>query len=206
MAPPYITVNGLTKSELLPEKCPDGILAREVHGLYKGGGDLFNTVTGWIVFLCADKKDGQDSHLSIANKKFMDHNKRVLLPFIWSICEQLGVPSFESLMGTCKRWNSSSSKLSTMKHVKNLCRKVFQPLMKKQLEAGQITYPDMKEVNIPIPEHNSHFGSLLCVELFSLKLCLRYGYHWFKISTWMELKYRLIILPVQMQSTISQRR
>ena len=88
-APPYIAVSGLTASETSVEKCPGGILATKVEHLCKGGDDVFNKGSGWLVFLRADGKDKDDNqdktHLSIANKKFLHYNDEVLLPFIRSI-------------------------------------------------------------------------------------------------------------------------
>jgi len=92
-APPYIAVSGLTDEELSPKLCPDGILAAEVPNLCKGGDDLFNNGSGWLVFLRADKKDRDDPEkaaLSIANKKFIHYNDDVLVPFIRRIREKLG--------------------------------------------------------------------------------------------------------------------
>ena len=60
------------------------------------------------------------------------------------------VPTFDGIMRTCKRWVSTSQDIGIPKSVKEHCKKQFQPLMKKQLENGQITYPDMKEAGIPL--------------------------------------------------------
>ena len=88
-APPCIVVSGLAASELSVEKNPSGILANKVEHLCKGGDDLFNNGSRWLVFLRADGKDkdaDQDmAHLSIENKKFLHYNDKVLLSFIWSI-------------------------------------------------------------------------------------------------------------------------
>ena len=56
-APPYVAGSGLTDSKLSPEECPGGILAAEIPNLCKGGDDLFNNGSGWLVFLWADKKE-----------------------------------------------------------------------------------------------------------------------------------------------------
>ncbi|KAL7536826.1 LOW QUALITY PROTEIN: hypothetical protein ACHAXR_007426 [Thalassiosira sp. AJA248-18] len=304
-APPYVAVSGLTEKELDPVLCPDGILATKVRGLCKGGDDLFNEGIGWLVFLRADKKDKSDNNddnrdkdLSIANKKFMQYNDDVLLPFIRAIREKLGwkkgqtvpdslkavswfdgdigqlqtmlfearealdlaeqicrnkhsaaatgtqqpcdlspvfrllkqlqkkatakddtacglandidalfsihlrslglnldgnrrkkkalidfllclpelleaamkkkhiknsfieagmidaetgmVPTFDKLIGTCKRWVSSVKNIGVPMEVKDHCKKQFQALMKIQIKEGQISYPDMKEVGIPL--------------------------------------------------------
>ena len=93
-APPYIAISGLTDDELSPELCPDGILAEKVMNLCKGGDDIFNSGFGWLVFLRADKKkpsNGEAPTLSIGNKKFMDYNDNVLLPFIAAIRKKLGL-------------------------------------------------------------------------------------------------------------------
>ena len=93
-APPYITVDGLTAEELCPILCEDGILATEVPGLCKGGDNIANSGSGWLVFLRADakEKEGDDTQakLSIANKKFMQYNDDVMLPFIREIRKTLG--------------------------------------------------------------------------------------------------------------------
>ena len=93
-APPYVAVSGLTEDELSPILCPDGIVAEKVAGLCKGGNDLFNDSFGWLVFLRADKKvskeEQEEAFLSIANKKFIHYNDKVLLPFIRKIRERLG--------------------------------------------------------------------------------------------------------------------
>ena len=93
-APPYVAVSGLTEEELSPELCPDGILAEKVANLCKGGDDLFNKAYGWLVFLWSDKKSSTkngDPKLSIGNKKIMDYNDNVLLPFIAEIRKKLGL-------------------------------------------------------------------------------------------------------------------
>ena len=60
------------------------------------------------------------------------------------------VPVFEELMDTCKRWGSGSKAIGVPIQQKNHCRKQFQALMKLQCSNGQITYPDMKTVEIPV--------------------------------------------------------
>jgi hypothetical protein len=60
------------------------------------------------------------------------------------------VPVFEKLMATCKRWGSASKDVGVQKSKKDHCRHQFQSLMKLQLKNGQISYPDMKEVGIPL--------------------------------------------------------
>ena len=45
-APVFICVSGLTKEELSPELCPDGILATKVPRLCKGGNDPFRNRFG----------------------------------------------------------------------------------------------------------------------------------------------------------------
>ena len=60
------------------------------------------------------------------------------------------VPVFDALIGTCKRWVSLDKDLGIPKAEKQHCRSVFQQLMKVQLEEGQITYPLMKELGIPL--------------------------------------------------------
>ena len=119
-APPYVAVSGLTESELSVDKCPDGILAAEVEHLCKGGDDLFNKGTGWLVFLCVDgrdKKTQDKEHLSIANKKILHYNDEVLLPFIRSIREKLGwkpgqpVPDW---LKACSWFDGDIGQLQTM--------------------------------------------------------------------------------------------
>ena len=56
-AQPYIAVPGLTDAELSPELCLGGILAIKVPGLCKGGGDVFNSGFGWLVF-CREQTSG----------------------------------------------------------------------------------------------------------------------------------------------------
>jgi len=90
-APAYISVSGLTEEELCPIKCPEGICVEKVQGLCKGGHDVFNEGFGYLCFLRADKKGKKDKNaLSIGNKKFMDYNDRVFLPFIEEIRIMLG--------------------------------------------------------------------------------------------------------------------
>ena len=60
------------------------------------------------------------------------------------------VPVFDALIGTCKQWGSLDKDLDIPKAEKQYCRSVFQQLMKVQLEEGQITYPLMKELGIPL--------------------------------------------------------
>ena len=96
-APLYICVSaGLTKEELSPELCPDGILPVKVPGLCRGGGDLFNEGGfGWLVFLRADKKDNKSdqdaAYLSIGNKKYIHYNDDCYMPWIGRIREALGL-------------------------------------------------------------------------------------------------------------------
>ena len=73
------------------------------------------------------------------------------------------VPSFESLMSTCKRWTSASKVIGTQKSVKDHCWKQFQPLMQQQLENGQITYADMKATGIPLSKNDDSFLELYCI-------------------------------------------
>ena len=88
----YVSISGLTTEDLSADACPDEILASKVPGLFKGGGDIFNEGFGWLFFLRADKRDKNYAtpQLSISNKKFMNYNDDILLPFIWSIREKLG--------------------------------------------------------------------------------------------------------------------
>ena len=60
------------------------------------------------------------------------------------------VPVFEKLMATCKRWGSASKDVGVQKSKKDHCRQQFQSLMKLQLTNWHISYPDMKEVGIPV--------------------------------------------------------
>ena len=60
------------------------------------------------------------------------------------------VPTFDGLMSTCKRWVSSSKDIGVPKSEKEHCKSQFQSLMKKQMENGQISYPDMKDAGIPL--------------------------------------------------------
>ena len=83
----------LSKEELSPELYLDGIIATKVPRLCKGGNDPFNTGFGWLVFLRADAKDpslADGAWLSSANKKFMQYNDDVLVPFIHKLREDLG--------------------------------------------------------------------------------------------------------------------
>ena len=66
------------------------------------------------------------------------------------------VPVFEGLMATCKRWGSASKNSGVKKLKKNHCWQQFQSLMKLQLNNGQISYPDMKEVGIPLGVYCSY--------------------------------------------------
>ena len=83
----------MSKEELSPELCPDGILVTKVPRLCKGGNDPFNNGFGWLVFLRADAKDPShtdEAWLSSANKKCMQYNDDVLVPFIRKLREDLG--------------------------------------------------------------------------------------------------------------------
>ena len=67
------------------------------------------------------------------------------------IDEQTGmVPVFDRLIGTCKRWVSIDKDVGISKEKKEHCRSQFQALMRLQLAEGQLTYPDMKELGIPL--------------------------------------------------------
>jgi len=67
------------------------------------------------------------------------------------IDEETGmVPVFDKLIGTCKRWVSSSKDIGVPKFVKAHCKSQFQHLMAIQMREGQISYPDMREAEIPI--------------------------------------------------------
>ena len=59
------------------------------------------------------------------------------------------VPIFDNLIGTCKRWVSSSKNIGVSKDVKEHCKTQFQRLMKIQLAEGQLSYSDMTEAVIP---------------------------------------------------------
>ena len=60
------------------------------------------------------------------------------------------VPVFEGLMTMCKRWGLASKDIGVQKLKKDHYRQQFQSLVKLQLTNGQISYPDMKEVGIPL--------------------------------------------------------
>ena len=102
----YVLVSGLTPDTLSVEACPDGILATKVPGLCKGGDDLHSNSFGWLVFLYADKvkpaskksSKATERRLSIANKKFMHYNDDMLLPFIKSIREALGLKPGQNIL------------------------------------------------------------------------------------------------------------
>ena len=67
------------------------------------------------------------------------------------IDEQTGmVPVFDRLIGTCKRWVSIDKDVGIPKRQKEHCRSQFQALMRLQLAEAQLTYPDMKELGIPL--------------------------------------------------------
>ena len=67
------------------------------------------------------------------------------------IDEETGmVPVFDKLIGTCKRWVSSLKEIGVPKSVKNHCKSQFQCLMAIQMREGQITYSDIREVEIPV--------------------------------------------------------
>ena len=79
------------------DECPDGIISERVKKLCKGGDDLHNNGFGWLVFLYADKKEKRSDNvhpevewLSSQNKKFIDYNDKVLLPFIQDVRKELG--------------------------------------------------------------------------------------------------------------------
>ena len=59
------------------------------------------------------------------------------------------VPSFDALMSTCKRWVSSVKDIGVPKAMKDACKAQFPKRIQKQIEEGQMSYPDMKEVGIP---------------------------------------------------------
>ena len=61
-------------------------------------------------------------------------------------------PVFDRLIGTCKRWVSSTKTIGIPKAEKEHCIAQFQSLMKIQLDEGQITYSDTKCAGIPLGE------------------------------------------------------
>ena len=63
------------------------------------------------------------------------------------------VPVFDRLMGTCKRWVSSSTKLGVPREAKQHCKDQFAHLFERQCNVGAITYADMKERCIPLGEN-----------------------------------------------------
>ena len=67
-------------------KCSDGILTKKLDGI--GGVGFDGKRTSWLYFLRADI--GQKVPLSIMNKKCMEYNDYVLLPFIREICQLFG--------------------------------------------------------------------------------------------------------------------
>ena len=58
-------------------------------------------------------------------------------------------PAFYSLIGTCKRWVSSSKDAGIPRCTTEHCREQFQHLAKIQQEIGQVSYTDMLLVGIP---------------------------------------------------------
>ena len=95
------------------------------------------------------------------------HKKRALIDFLLCVPEMLEtvlkkkhivnafveadmIDEFEQLMAKCKRWGLASKDVGVQKSKKDHCRQQFQSLMKLQLKNGQISYPDMKEVGIPL--------------------------------------------------------
>ena len=57
---------------------------------------------------------------------------------------------FDKLMVTCKHWVLRAKVIGVPKHLKDLCRKVFQHIMRVQFEVGQISYPVMKSVEMAL--------------------------------------------------------
>ena len=58
-------------------------------------------------------------------------------------------PTFEGLIGTCKRWVSRSPDIDITMAMKQHCKDQFQQLAQIQLEVGQASYADMHSVGIP---------------------------------------------------------
>ncbi len=65
-------------------------------------------------------------------------------------------PTFDGLIGTSKRWVSSSKNIGLPMKDKDYCKSQFQQLMKIQMQEGQVTSADMTPVGIPR-------GKLFCI-------------------------------------------
>ena len=101
------------------------------------------------------------------------------------IDEETGmVPVFDKLIGTCKRWVSSSKEIGVPKSVKNHCKSQFQCLMAIQMREGQITYSDMRASEIPVGTYPClHFILLYDIHHSSHNIhqccyCFRYQSRW----------------------------
>ena len=58
-------------------------------------------------------------------------------------------PTFNGLMGTCKRWSTTSKNIGVSHETKIHCTNQFQALSRIQLDMGQVTYADMHAVGLP---------------------------------------------------------
>jgi hypothetical protein len=80
-APIFITVGGLTKSELSPEKCPSGVLLMKIPGLAVGAAiDPHNTQIGFLCFCRSDEDD--DSGISVEQRRQEIYLEHAYFPFI----------------------------------------------------------------------------------------------------------------------------
>ena len=66
--------------------------------------------------------------------------------------ETLTFSNFDGLMGTCKRWVSSSMDVGVSMEMKRHCEEQFQDLGQRQIKEGRISYSDMRAVGIPLGE------------------------------------------------------
>ena len=88
LAPPFITVTGLSEKELPVETCPSGVMHIEVPGLCVGAGqDLRHEAIGYVAFIRANSNSASGKTTDIRNFEF--YRDEVLIPFVSLIREKV---------------------------------------------------------------------------------------------------------------------
>ena len=209
-APPYVAGSGLTDSKLSPEECPGGILAAEIPNLCKGGDDLFNNGSGWLVFLWADKKEKKSSDAESEQKvleavSWIQHVGRKQTAWVSSVgflLEGYNLCSKSNKENLPSHSNKGNRKSESMRNIKGFVTKYDQGVLRYE-EAG------MKEViQLGIEGEDDRWSTRIANNVLPEKTDISVGSKEFNgkppTGTKMWSKDALIATIVKLEETITE--
>ena len=117
LAPPFITVTGLSEKELPVETCPSGVMHIEIPGLCVGAGqDLRHEAIGYVAFIRANSNSASGKTTDIRNFEF--YRDEVLIPFVGLIREKVygcnpgsAIPNELSYCCVVDRWRAVTARV-----------------------------------------------------------------------------------------------